>query len=247
MRRQPERGSSRWLRALALSAGLVQVAACSGATTDARAVTSGADRPLPADAEVRRDDARGTIRLLRAPNLSASLESAAEFRALQSANRFADVAMAFLDAHRGLFGLANPSAELSVRSVTTDDLALKHVRLQQRYEGLPVWAAELNVHLDRDNHVYLAQGRYIRTPLGLATTPRLPAEQARQRAAAAVSGAAPDCPGCRSELLVFVAADERPRLAHRVLVEVAVTNAWAVTVDADSGAILEKITTVVHR
>ena len=227
-------------------------ASCSGA--DSRAVAApglSAERPaqprLAPDAQIWRDEARGTIRLLRAANLSQSLEADPEFSALQAANRFADVALAFVTAHHALFGLERPGDELRVRSVTTDDLGLKHVRLQQGFAGLPVWGAELNVHLDRANHVYLAQGRYVRTPSRLATTPRLGTEEARRYAATAVSGAAPDCRGCRSELVIFVGADEQARLAYRVLVEVSLADAWAVMVDADRGAILDKISTVLQR
>lgn len=240
-------------RALAMLAGwlLVAAAGCSGAATGgpspAVSAERGADLSLPPDTDLRPDDARGTIRSLRAANLSGSLESSAAFRALQAADRFADVALAFLDAHRARFGLERPREELSVRAATKDELGLKHVRLQQMYAGLPVRGAELIVHLDRDNHVYLAQGRYVRTPSGLATTPRLGAPDARRRAAAVVSGAAPDCPGCRSELLIHVGADERPRLAHRVLVEVSLTDAWAVTIDAETGAVLENVSTVMTR
>lgn len=242
----------RWLLGTVL--GLIPLAAvtCSGAGSRAPAPAAvtperGPDAPLPPDAELRRDDARGTVRLLRAANLSASLEATPEFRALQTGKRWGELALAFVSGHRALFGLESPAEELAPRAAVSDDLGLTHVRFQQRFRGLTVWAAELNVHVDRAGHVYLVQGRYVRTPAGLDLNPGLEAESARRRAAAAIAGAPADCRGCRSELLIFVGSDERARLAHRVLVEVSLIEGWAVMVDAHDGAILDKVSTVFQR
>ena len=68
-------------------------------------VDSAMGQPLPSRAEIRRDADRGTIRWLRAPNLSARLEQDPEFRTLQLANKIGEVALAFLMPYREPFQL----------------------------------------------------------------------------------------------------------------------------------------------
>src|SRR5262245_313597 len=142
---------------------------------------------LPVDAQVRRDPARGTITLLAASNLSQALEQDPAFAALQASGRFADVALAFLAAQRSIFKLSSPADELAVDSVRTDELGLTHVRLRQIVGPLPVWNAEVIVHLDRERHVYRVQGSYISTPSGLPSTPRLDETQARRTVAGLIA------------------------------------------------------------
>jgi Zn-dependent metalloprotease len=205
------------------------------------------ERSLPPDTQIRRDAARGTITFLRAKNLSEDLERDSDFRALQSANRFADIALAFLTAYRSSFHLQTPVDELVVKSVTTDDLGSKHIRLQQTFAGIPVWGAEIIVHLDQYNHVYLAQGSYIPTPSGLRTRPVLGSEEALRIVAEHVDGIGPECRGCQAELVIFVPADNTPHLAYRVLAIVSLTEAWAIMIDAVTGTLREKLPTVYTR
>ncbi len=199
---------------------------------------------LPSDAKIRRDASRGTITFLRGSNLSAALEQQSDFRELQLNGQFAEIAIAFLNAHRRLFNLERPSEELIVKSVTTDDLGFKHVRLRQQYAGLPVWGAEIIVQLDRSNHVNRVQGRYIPTPSGVGTAPVLRTEEAMSIVAKHLTNLGSACRGCQAQLVIFVTGDNTPRLAYRVLVTVSLTEGWAIMVDAKSGSILEKLSTV---
>lgn len=199
---------------------------------------------LPSDAKIRRDASRGTITFLRGRNLSEGLEQHSDFRELQLAGRSAEIAIAFLNAHRGLFNLEHPSEELIVTSVTTDDLGFKHVRLQQAFAGIPIWGAEMIVQLDRASHVNLVQGRYIPTPSSLGTTPGLTTEEAMRIVAKHLTNLGSACRGCQAQLVIFVTGDNRPRLAYRVLATVSLAEGWAIMVDAKSGTILEKLSTV---
>ncbi|MGE0820677.1 MAG: hypothetical protein AB7G75_01970 [Candidatus Binatia bacterium] len=208
--------------------------------------SSAAQQPdLPADAQVRLEPQLGTISHLQAQNLSASLERDAVFRSLQTTGRFADIALAFLSAHRSLFRLQDPRNEFTISSVQNDNQGLKHIHLQQTFRGLPVYTGDLIVHLDRDNHVYLVQGKYIPTPQHLSTTPQLTRDTAEQKAAEYV-GTSSGCRNCRSELLIFALGDKGPRLAYRVNVKVSVMEGWEVFVDAEQGGLLEKIPTTLN-
>ena len=194
------------------------------------------------DAGLRRD-MRGTVRFLRGENLSQNLERDPAFRALQAADRFAEIALAFLTAYRTEFRLVQPEDEMAVASVETDNLGFKRVRLQQSFRGIPVWGAELIVQLDRANHVNLVQGRYIPTPVRLRTIPEITGEDALATASVSLDTES-GCPGCRSELVIFASDNQPPRLAYRVRVNVSMNEGWDIMVDAVTGAIFDKLSTV---
>ena len=202
------------------------------------------DLKLPSDVVIRRNVKNETIIFLRGRNLSESLEGDKNFRKLQSKNLLSEIALAFLSAHRLLFKVIQPPDELTVESITTDELGLKHVRFQQMFKGIPVWASEIIVHLDRSNHVYLAQGRYIPTPVTVNICPVLSQEEALRIVAENLEETGSECPRCRSELIIFAALDDGPRLAYRVLATPSVIEGWAFVIDAETGAILEKLPTV---
>lgn len=226
--------------------GAIAVCGIACRTTTGRDTTDDATlantTTLPADVEIQRDPGTRTITLLRAKNLSAATEKDDEaFLRLQMEDRHAAVALAFLSAHRALFGLQDPPAEFGIKSVIADPDGFKHIRLQQRHAGLPVWGTELIVHLDEANHVYLVQGRYTPTPSAIRTTPAVKPATAFQIVAAALPGVGSDCSGCRAELVIYLLEGRTPRLAHRVRATRVPGETWTVMVDAETGAILERI------
>lgn len=204
------------------------------------------NKMLPSDAIIRHDVNNETIIFLRASNLSAAMEDDNEFRELQANNLSAQIALAFLTVHRSIFKLIRPYDELIVSSVDTDNLGLKHVRFQQVFKGIRVWACEMIIHLDRSNHVYLMQGRYIPSPVDVAVRPVLSEREAFGIVAAQLNNIGPDCRKCRSELIIFAQPEGKPRLAYRVLAGSGIAEGWAYVIDAETGDILEKVPTVYH-
>jgi Zn-dependent metalloprotease len=201
---------------------------------------------LPAGATIRLEKRNGTVIFLKGDNLSVNLEKHEDFLQLQADKQYDVVVLAFLNAHRSLFRLDSPSREFIVKSVITDDLGFRHIKLQQVYRGIPVWASEINVHLDQTNHVYLVQGRYIPTPGELSTQPALTQERALQLVAKDLDRSESDCPGCRVALIIFARFDSPPRLAYRVLTPPGLMEGWAYVIDAETGGILDKISTIFH-
>jgi Zn-dependent metalloprotease len=207
-----------------------------------------ADLGLPAEAETRREPERGTLTYLKAPNLSRTLEERdPAFRELQAAGRWGETAVTFVSAHAADFRLDRPQEELRIRSVETDAQGLTHVRLAQSHAGIPVWGAEILVHLDRAGHVYLVQGRYAPTPRGLETTPGLPVARALEVVAGEIRGLGGRCPRCTADLAIFAPVDGPPRLVYRVDAPVSLAEGWEVLVDAGTGAVLQRLPTVVRR
>ncbi|PYJ09265.1 MAG: hypothetical protein DMF06_10565, partial [Verrucomicrobia bacterium] len=106
-------------------------------------------------------------------------------------------ALAFLAEHGGLVGLDEteraaissnnpPSAgsNLQVAKTSTDALGMTHVRLNQFYRGMPVFGAQLVVHMNRDG-VTAVNGNYV-SRIALGTVPYVPQPVAIEAALASV-------------------------------------------------------------
>ena len=242
---------SAWVLALAVTAcSVVQAQPHRPLTIPVKPTNSqqpAAVQPLPVRAEIRRDPRLGTITFLKAPNLSERLEHDTDFAQLQANRQFGDLARAFIHAHRADFRLTQPADELRVQSVKTDNLGLTHVRLQQTFQDVPVWAAELIVHLNADAQIYLVQGRYIPTPHNLSTDPELTNQAALQRAADHLGKPLAGCLKCQAALVIFAAEGKAPRLAYRVLALLSLAEGWEMMIDARTGTILQQLSAIQNK
>ncbi len=84
----------------------------------------------------------------------------------------------FLTANRSLLRIENPAAEFSLLRTTKDNDGTTHLRYQQKYAGIEVWASDIYVHAGSDGRVSLFNGTYHPTPVGLNTTAAIPSSQA---------------------------------------------------------------------
>jgi Zn-dependent metalloprotease len=69
-------------------------------------------------------------------------------------------------------GLASPSQEFVVKSVQTDEQGNDHIRMDQWFQGVPVWGGELIAHTNNGIFVRV-NGRYFPTPKLTTVTPRM--------------------------------------------------------------------------
>jgi Zn-dependent metalloprotease len=202
---------------------------------------------LPQDVVVKLDDKNKTIVLLKGENLSADLEKDERFKSLQSANQYPEIALAFLCANHELFELVDPPEELSVKSLQTDDLGFTHIKFQQSYKRISVWASEINLHINHQNHVYLIQGRYIPTPVNVNTQPDLTEKDALDIVTEKLGKDRSECPGCSCETIIFeddADSNIAPCLAYRIETKPGPAEGWEFIIDADSGMVLKKLSAV---
>jgi Fungalysin/Thermolysin Propeptide Motif len=86
--------------------------------------------------------------------------------------------LAHLRQERAALGLANPDTELSLFSAVRDDLGQTHVRLDQVYQGVPVFNGQIIAHLDVESaqpgqSEPFTTGRLFKGARLVNTTPRL--------------------------------------------------------------------------
>ncbi len=118
-------------------------------------------------------------------------------------------ALAFVSSHGALFGLTEPEreflgnqsaaykaglsrsnmsaagSELRVARVDPDEVGFTHVRFDQFYQGLPVFGAQMIVHMN-DSGIIAVNGTFVPN-ITVSTTPRISESKARQIAIAVVT------------------------------------------------------------
>jgi len=85
----------------------------------------------------------------------------------------------FLEAHKSAYGIEKPTEEVLVRGMDVDYLGMRHVRLAQRYHGLPVYGCEMIAHFTADGILKAINGTYL-DGIEIDPTPALTADQATQ-------------------------------------------------------------------
>jgi len=91
-------------------------------------------------------------------------------------------ARAFVGTYGRLFGLTGQESELRVERVEADETGSQHVRFKQQQNGIEVFGADLNVHLDGKGVVQVVNGYTLPNVGDLNLTPTLSADAAAQAA-----------------------------------------------------------------
>jgi Zn-dependent metalloprotease len=148
-------------------------------------------------------------------------------------------ARALLAANAAWLGLRSDLSDLPLL-VQKESLGATHVRFQQTYGGLPVWLAEVAVHISHSGEIQLVQSSY-QPKLDLNTQPTLTSEQAVTAAAAAIKLARGERGAPTAQLLIFPVEKAGARLAwHVFMPTLDPLGDWHVFVDAQNGAVLDQ-------
>ncbi|MEX0746952.1 MAG: M4 family metallopeptidase [Rhodothermales bacterium] len=99
-----------------------------------------------------------------------------------SAEQMAGAALDALAPYASVLRLNDPKRELSLTSASIDKLGYVHARFRQTFDGIPLWARDLTVHIRPDGTLYAVNGSYESTPAPVSTKPSLTPDQALGRA-----------------------------------------------------------------
>ncbi|MBN2201604.1 M4 family metallopeptidase, partial [bacterium] len=188
------------------------------------------------------------------------LKTAAAAPSAQTAGRSvlarADLALArgWLETFGPAMKIERASEEFSLSRYADDELGMRHLRLQQIFRGVPVWASELVVHIDASDRVCAVNGRIAPTPSSIHPDgAAVSAAGALERSHAYLAGMnrlreIPDgwkqalrLPGPTSEKTIWVDRAGEPHLAWQVDLYANVLDWYTVFVDAESGDVLNAI------
>ena len=169
---------------------------------------------------------------------------------LQSAQAGSDppltTARTFLHTNCDLLRLDDPNAELVLTRRHTDKLGRTHLRFRQQYQGVPVWPADIIVHLNPAGQVDVMNGAFVPTPKDLSTIPVLDEATAVEYARTGLTDGA-EAEVTASELIIYAPGDTPPRLAWKLELAIGLTAQWVVIIDAVNGDELTAYNQVMHQ
>jgi bacillolysin len=131
--------------------------------------------------------------------------------------------------------VSDPFEEFDQKQEIPDSLGLKHIKLQQFYKGISVWGKEMIVHLDKEDTVYLIEGRITPTP-DTDISPRI----SKYEAMDVVIRDFEETPSFSDpELVIHVDGIGIKRLAYHIEVHLGYQQ-WQYFIDAKTGVVIEK-------
>ena len=160
-------------------------------------------------------------------------------------------AYAFLGQIKGLLGVNDPEQSLQIRQTIADDQGQTHYRMTQTHRGVPVYGAELALHLT-NGEVTLVNGQYQPIPATLDVQPDLSLAAAGKAALRDVGKTSPvrmfgqnilKMEPVSGELCIYAGTSDQPapaRLAYNLTVRPNLLHRWQYVIDAQTGAVLAK-------
>ena len=91
--------------------------------------------------------------------------------------------ISFFTTYRDAYLMRQPSTELKFKRLDVDRLGMRHLRLQQVYNGVPVYGVELLSHFTADDRLQTINGEYL-PDINIATIPGIDDAYAVEQASA---------------------------------------------------------------
>jgi Zn-dependent metalloprotease len=195
---------------------------------------------MPEDVVIRYAE-NGTPSHIKGKNLSSHLDDDPQFRMLKKEGLYGEIAYQFLQSLHKSLKIDDPRREFEITEVDIDDLAYKHIKLQQVLNGIAIWGRSVSIHLNQSNQVYFLQGHYEPTVTNVDTTPNLSVQEAAQRAISEAPGGEGAWRAEEKRLFIFMVATQNPRLVYRVTLMRGLTRREYYFVDARDGKILHRL------
>lgn len=160
----------------------------------------------------------------------------------------------YLEAIKEPLQIENPAGEFFIQKINTDKLGQQHIKMQQQFQGIKIYNAEIIAHT-KDNDIYLVNGRHYPTPQLENLTPSIDLQGAKQ--------IAKDDVGTfktlsmeekkyvageqfETELVIFFPEKNitNPKLAYHLTVIPNMTERWEYLIDAENGNVLNKYSSI---
>lgn len=202
-------------------------------------------QPLPADNVVQMGTT-GTPTLVKGSHLAADLEKVSAYGAARRDKDHGEMARLFLTHRAELFKLADPQGDLKFMGAQGDGLNHHHAKFLQVVAGIPVWQKTLSVHFDPQDRLYRVDGDYLPTPLVVDVQPALSDADVRAKTLQGIAGTGGSWKVEASELVIYAADANAPRLAYRLTVVKGFTGREDRIVSADTGQLLKRLSRITN-
>ncbi len=159
-------------------------------------------------------------------------------------------ATVYLEACESFLQTEKNNSEFIITSLYTDQLGMSHVRMNQYYQGIKIYGAEIILH--GKNKLNTLNGKPFRENININTTPTLSTEEAVDIVKANVPqyvehdldkfGIMPDHRE-KSELIIFPGVNEGI-LAYHISIHNTPIDRWEYFIDAQSGKVIHKFQSI---
>jgi bacillolysin len=146
-------------------------------------------------------------------------------------------ARAFLRSIKGILRINEPDHELRLYERQVDNIGRRHLRFSQQYGGIPVWPAELIVHLNQNGDVDMMDGAFVKTPKKMITQPVIDKKDAIKIARKAFANGQ-EADVSEPNLIIYAPNSGIQRLAWKIELSGSAKEDWLVIVDALHGLTL---------
>jgi len=177
--------------------------------------------------------------------------------AAQRSASFDSKCVAYLDAVKNPMQIENPVEEFFVKKINTDDLGHTHIRMEQRFQGLPIFGSEIIMH-KKEGDIYLVNGNYFPTPQLDEVLPTIDLQNANQAARSDIETFS-TFKNLTVEEMKYVAGEQfqselviyhpnknikTPTLAYHITVIPNLIERWEYLIDANTGEVLNKYSSI---
>ncbi len=193
---------------------------------------------LGSDSVLHMDSLSRTLKYLEG-DLSLLVDNSENYYNASQRNDFPGMAAALADELKIVMNLNDPVNELSLDRVRHDDLGMTHVIMQQEYEGIPIWGAQVGFHFSEEKKPVRISGVYAPSPVSIpAIQYNITEGAAIQEARKAVNAVGSGYLAPHVEKMFYWDIDRAPVLSYRVELTPAIHQHWHVFVSADEGKVI---------
>lgn len=194
--------------------------------------------------ELQMDSALGVLRHLRG-DLSPLVADSPDFQVAQASGDYAGMAVATLQSISQVLNVLQPAEEFVARPAAPDELGMVHVKLDQQFQGLSVYGAQIIVHFNPEGQPQEVHGIYCPSPVMMPTPSEEIGEvEALAKAREAVGMSTVELVPPRVERLVYWDPNRSPVVSYHVDLTPSAVEQWHVFVAAADGSILKTLSGV---
>ena len=178
---------------------------------------------------------------------------------VQTITQLESTARDFLYENKTLLKINDPQNEFSLESSSKDALVMTHLKFNQVYNGIVVWAKEVIIHLDAQGDVVSLNGSFEPTPVSvtdlngrITQSAAINSAVSHLQAKDGIKELSPQLQklfgyyGPIAKRIIWYDQNNSPHLAWNVEVRSGLTQDWLYFIDANSGAVLNRYNTVCY-
>ena len=200
---------------------------------------------LGKDSDIEMDSVHRTLRFLEG-NLDRLVDKNQQYLDAKTQRDFAGMTLILADILKEVMNIHDPKTEFAVASAQTDEIGMTHVKLQQQYNGVPVFGAQMGVHYSKEDKPVRMEGIYAPTPVLLDNiTPKITANDAVSFARKSVGMTGEGMISPKAKSMIYWDSNHAAELTYLVDVTPSLRESWRLFISAIDGHVVHKLDNII--